>query len=266
MDVKRVTAPEAKKLVEEQGYTVLDVRSTPEFVGEHTAGAYNVPYLHKQPYGMVANPDFARVVQAVFPDRNTKIITTCGMGGRSLRAAAELQNLGYTNVIDLRGGFEGEKDEAGNITVPGWKAAQLPIETGEPQGRAYAQLYAKVAPSTPPPAAAPQAHGHSHGAPKEAPTGSRFADPRRTVRCVKLHRTAPGLKRRPVGGELGQRIYDQISAEAWEQWVEHSKLLINEYRLNPSEPKAQQMLLEQCEEFLFGNKAKVPDEFVPENN
>ncbi len=141
----------------------------------------------------------------------------------------------------------------------------MPVETGEPQGRAYAQLYAKVAPSAPPPPAAAAAHGHSHGE-AARPTGSRFASATRTVHCAKLGKTLPGLKRRPLGGELGEKIFAQISAEAWEQWVEHSKLLINEYRLNPSEPKAQQMLLEQCQEFLFGGAAKVPDEFVPTKN
>lgn len=277
MDQKRVTAQEAKRLIDEEGYTLLDVRSTPEYVSEHPEGAYNVPYLHKQPYGMVANPDFARVVTSAFPDRSTKLITSCAMGGRSLRAAAELTSLGYTQVIDLRGGFEGEKDEAGNVAVEGWKNSRLPVEKGEPQGRAYAQLYAKI---TGPAAAAPKAeapsagghghgHGHSHSHGQEAPGQgaprlNRFADPKRTVLCAKLQQTLPALKRRPLGGELGQRIYDTISAEAWEQWAEHSKLIINEYRLNPADPKAQELLIKQCEEFLFGKGAEVPEEFRPQ--
>lgn len=259
MSPRRVTVLEAKALMEREGYVMLDVRSTPEFGAEHVAGAYNIPYLHKQPYGMVANPDFGKVVEAAFPDRGAKLITTCGMGGRSTRAAAELLSRGYTAVVDLLGGFEGERDEAGKVCVEGWKDAGLPVETGESKGRAYVELYAKIAP----PKSAPPAPAV---APAPAPAGvlNRFADPNRTVDCVKLGQRLPGLKRRPLGGELGERVYATISAEAWALWAEHSKLLINEHRLNPSEPAAQEMLLKQCELFLFGGgEAARPKEYRP---
>lgn len=278
MELARITAQEARKLVEQEGYVLLDVRSTPEFSGEHAAGAYNIPFLHKQPQGMVSNPDFAKVVEAAFPDKATRIVTTCAMGGRSSRAAQQLLAMGYTRVVDLRGGFDGERDDRGEVVLAGWKGSGLPTETGESRGRAYVELYAKLtAPKSVPPAAAPSpaspeaGHGHAHGghshahAAPAAPAGpNRFADAVRTVACVKLGKTLLGLKRRPLGGPLGERVYQTISADAWVLWVEHSKLLINEYRLNPSEPAAQEMLLKQCEAFLFGEgAADKPKEFKP---
>jgi Fe-S cluster biosynthesis and repair protein YggX/rhodanese-related sulfurtransferase len=285
MELVRITAQEARKLVDQEGYALLDVRSTSEFAGEHAAGAYNIPFLHKQPQGMVSNPDFAKVVEAAFPDKSARIVTTGAMGGRSSRAAQQLMAMGYTQVVDLRGGFEGERDDRGDVVLAGWKGSGLPTETGESRGRAYVELYAKLtAPKSVPPAvAAPpappataeaghahahggHAHGggHGHGAPA-APAGpNRFADAVRTVACIKLGKTLPGLKRRPMGGPMGERIHQTISADAWVLWVEHSKLLINEYRLNPSEPAAQEMLLKQCEAFLFGEgAADKPKEFKP---
>ena len=260
METRRVTAAEAKELMEKEGYTLLDVRSTPEFVAEHAQGAFNIPFLHKQPYGMVANPDFSKVVEAVFPDKKAKLITTCGMGARSVRAAAELVSRGYTDVIDMRGGFEGEKDDQGTVTVAGWKSAGLPTETGETPHHAYVELYAKLsAPKSVPPAAAAAAP------PKATGVVNRFADPGRLVDCVKLGQKLPGLKRRPLGGPLGERIYTTISAEAWGLWAEHSKLIINENRLNPSDPAAQDLLVKQCEIFLFGGgEAEKPKEFRPQ--
>jgi Fe-S cluster biosynthesis and repair protein YggX/rhodanese-related sulfurtransferase len=255
-ELKRVSASEAKGLLDREGYILIDVRSTPEFVSDHPSGAYNIPFLHKQPFGMVANPDFPKVIEAAFPDRATKIITCCSMGARSLRAAQELGNLGYKDVLVIRGGFDGEQDEAGKIVVPGWKAEGLPTESGEAHGRAYAQLYAKITPQHAASAPSPKIDQGAHM--------NRFADPRRVVVCTKLGKPLPGLKRRPMGGPLGERIYNEISADAWEQWVEHSKLLINEYRLNPADAKAQELLLKQCEEFLFGSQAMTPKEFVPE--
>jgi len=84
----------------------------------------------------------------------------------------------------------------------------------------------------------------------------------RMVKCAKLGRELPGLDRAPWKGELGKRIYDQISKEAWAMWVNHSKMLLNEYRLNPLDPNAQKIMEEQMELFLFGEGAKVPEGYV----
>jgi len=75
----------------------------------------------------------------------------------------------------------------------------------------------------------------------------------RTVYCTFLKREAQGLERVPYPGELGKRIYENISAEAWQQWVRHQTMLLNEYRLSPIEPKARKFLVEEMEKFLFGD-------------
>ncbi|MCK6548317.1 oxidative damage protection protein [Myxococcota bacterium] len=84
------------------------------------------------------------------------------------------------------------------------------------------------------------------------------------VYCVRFKQPLPGLKRRPFPGPLGERIRAEVSAEAWEAWENHAKMLVNEYRLNPSDPKALELLMEQCNAFFFGEGARVPDAYVPE--
>jgi Fe-S cluster biosynthesis and repair protein YggX len=85
----------------------------------------------------------------------------------------------------------------------------------------------------------------------------------RRVQCAKLGKEAEGLDRPPYPGELGKRIYLNISKEAWQQWLNHQTMLINEYRLTPVEPKARQFLEQEMERFLFGEGAQVPEGYVP---
>ena len=84
----------------------------------------------------------------------------------------------------------------------------------------------------------------------------------RTVQCVVLGRPAEGLDYAPYPGELGKRIYQQVSKEAWQRWVAHQTMLINEYRLTPIEPKARQFLVAEMEKFLFGAGATKPEGYV----
>lgn len=84
----------------------------------------------------------------------------------------------------------------------------------------------------------------------------------RIVQCVKLKKEGEGLKVPPYPGELGKRIYQNVSQEAWQQWLQHQTMLINEYRLTPIEPKARKFLEEEMEKFFFGSGSKLPDEFV----
>jgi Fe-S cluster biosynthesis and repair protein YggX len=84
----------------------------------------------------------------------------------------------------------------------------------------------------------------------------------RMVHCVKLGKDLPGLDRAPWKGELGQRIYENVSKEAWRTWVEHSKMLMNEFRLNPLDPNSQKIIAEQMEQYFFGEGAKLPEGFV----
>ncbi|MGH9466277.1 MAG: oxidative damage protection protein [Terriglobales bacterium] len=86
----------------------------------------------------------------------------------------------------------------------------------------------------------------------------------RTVYCVKLQRELPGLEEPPWPGELGQRVFENVSAQAWNMWKEHAKMLMNEYRLAPWTPEAQKVIQEQLEQFFFGEGAALPPGFVPE--
>jgi Fe-S cluster biosynthesis and repair protein YggX len=84
----------------------------------------------------------------------------------------------------------------------------------------------------------------------------------RMIFCSYLQREAEGLDRVPYPGELGQRIYENISKEAWQQWVRHQTMLLNEYRLSPIDPKARKFLVEEMEKFLFGGGAQKPEGYV----
>ena len=86
----------------------------------------------------------------------------------------------------------------------------------------------------------------------------------RMVKCVKLGRELPGLDRPPFPGELGKRIFENVSKDAWAMWREQSVLLINHYGLNMVDPNAQTFLMEQMEQFFFGEEAKMPEGWTPE--
>ncbi len=85
----------------------------------------------------------------------------------------------------------------------------------------------------------------------------------RMVNCVLLGQEAPGLDRLTYPGELGQRIYANVSREAWQKWLGHQTMLINEYRLTPIEPKARKFLEQEMEKFFFGEGSAAPEGFVP---
>ncbi len=86
----------------------------------------------------------------------------------------------------------------------------------------------------------------------------------RMVHCVKLGRELPGLEEPPYPGELGQRIFDHVSQQAWEMWKEQQVLLINHYGLVMADPRARAFLREQMEEFFFGVGAQMPEGWTPE--
>jgi Fe-S cluster biosynthesis and repair protein YggX len=86
----------------------------------------------------------------------------------------------------------------------------------------------------------------------------------RMVQCVKLGRELPGLDKPPFPGELGQRIYDNVSKQAFDMWPAQSTLIINHYGLNMADPDGRKLLREQMEEFFFGSQAKMPEGWVPE--
>ncbi|MBT8123199.1 MAG: oxidative damage protection protein [Gammaproteobacteria bacterium] len=87
----------------------------------------------------------------------------------------------------------------------------------------------------------------------------------RMVQCVKLNKEAEGLEYLPYPGELGQKVYDNVSQEGWQMWVGHQTMLMNEYRLTPVDPKARKFLEEEMEKFFFGEGSEAPKEFVDPN-
>ena len=86
----------------------------------------------------------------------------------------------------------------------------------------------------------------------------------RQVKCVMLGVEAEGLERPPYPGDLGMRIYENVSKEAWQRWLGHQTMLINEYRLTPIEPKARKFLETEMEKFFFGEGSEKPPDFVEE--
>ena len=84
------------------------------------------------------------------------------------------------------------------------------------------------------------------------------------VKCVKLGREAEGLDEPPFDSPFGQKIYENVSKEAWAKWQEHMKMLLNEYRLQPWKPEAQEFIVEQMNAYFFGEGSNLPKEFVPE--
>lgn len=86
----------------------------------------------------------------------------------------------------------------------------------------------------------------------------------RTVNCIVLGTEAEGLDRPPYPGDLGKRIFDNVSKQAWQRWLSHQTMLINEYRLSPMEPKAREFLEKEMQKFFFGEGSEAPPDYRPE--
>jgi Fe-S cluster biosynthesis and repair protein YggX len=86
----------------------------------------------------------------------------------------------------------------------------------------------------------------------------------RMVMCVKFGKEMPGLDEAPFDGHpLGQKIFENVSKEAWKMWLEQMKMIMNEYRLNLGTPESQEFLLQQMDNYFFGEGASLPPGFVP---
>ena len=83
------------------------------------------------------------------------------------------------------------------------------------------------------------------------------------VMCAKLHKELPGLDEPPFDTDLGNKIYNQVSREAWTGWTEFCKMLLNEYRLNPARREDQEVIVKQMEQYFFGEGSALPAEYVP---
>lgn len=82
------------------------------------------------------------------------------------------------------------------------------------------------------------------------------------VKCVKLGKELPGIPYKPFSNELGQRIYDNVSLDGWKMWLEFSKMIVNEYRLDLTSASGQKLLYDQAEKYFFGEGAEVPPDYV----
>ena len=91
-----------------------------------------------------------------------------------------------------------------------------------------------------------------------------MSDSPRMVTCVKFQKEMPGLEQPPWPGDLGRRVFEQVSAEAWKLWEDRQKMLLNEYRLMPWQKEAQEMLGKQMDEFFFGEGSALPPDFTPQ--
>ena len=95
----------------------------------------------------------------------------------------------------------------------------------------------------------------------QQPAGNKTG---RTVTCVKFQKTLPGLDAPPWPGELGQRIFENVSAQAWKLWEDRQKMILNEYRLMPWQKEAQELIGRHMEDFFFGAGAALPPGYVPQ--
>jgi len=85
----------------------------------------------------------------------------------------------------------------------------------------------------------------------------------RMVNCVKLKKEAEGLERVPYPGALGKKIFETVSKEAWQSWLRHQTMLINENRLSPIDPKSRAFLESEMEKYFFGGGSATPEGYVP---
>jgi Fe-S cluster biosynthesis and repair protein YggX len=83
------------------------------------------------------------------------------------------------------------------------------------------------------------------------------------VFCAKLKKELPGLDEPPFDTELGKKVYENVSRDAWQSWMEFCKMLLNEYRLNPARKEDQEVIVKQMEQYFFGEGSALPDQYVP---
>lgn len=132
MSFETITPPIAHEMLSKnEGWTYLDVRTPQEFAANRAAGSINIPIATIAPgMGMVPNPNFIEEVRKHFQPSD-KLVVACKMGGRSMKACEFLYGSGYTNIANMHGGFEGARDESGQISEKGWADCGFPTESGQ---------------------------------------------------------------------------------------------------------------------------------------
>jgi rhodanese-related sulfurtransferase len=144
MPINQVEPPQAHEILKNNPDAIyLDVRTESEFAQGHPAGAINVPVVFiKGPGQMELNGEFVDVVAKTSP-LGKKLVVGCLAGGRSQRACELLEAAGYTDLTNVRGGFGGARDAAGQVVIAGWRDAGLPVST-EVSDNSYQSLRGKA--------------------------------------------------------------------------------------------------------------------------
>ena len=130
MPIKQVEPPQAYEILQQHPNAVyLDVRTEEEFAQAHPAGASNIPVVFLKP-GAAPQPNdsFLAVAEKIF-SRDKKLVVGCMAGGRSQRACEILEQAGYSDLTNVRGGFGGARDASGAIVIVGWRDAGLPVSS-----------------------------------------------------------------------------------------------------------------------------------------
>ena len=142
MSFRTMNPPEARGLLEsDEEWSYLDVRTVDEFELGHAEGAWNIPFAIPDPATMQMrpNPEFVAVVNASFGSES-KLVVACAAGGRSNAACETLEAEGFTNLINMHGGFSGARDPAGTVLQPGWQDLAYPVSTSANAERTYEHL------------------------------------------------------------------------------------------------------------------------------
>ena len=138
MSASRTVSSEDAQILLQQGYSYIDVRNEFEFEQGHPAGAYNVPLTQMTDFGPEPNEHFVEVINHHFGP-SAKLVIGCGVGVSSRKAASLLAEAGYTDLFDVKEGFNGCRDAFGRKS-PGWLDRGLPVEYGQPELRSFEAL------------------------------------------------------------------------------------------------------------------------------
>jgi rhodanese-related sulfurtransferase len=144
MPIQQLEPPQAYEVLNRNPDALyVDVRTEAEFERAHPTGAVNIPVVFiKGPGEMEPNEEFLAVAEKTLP-KNRKLVVGCMAGGRSQRACEILEQAGYTDLTNVRGGFGGARDASGAVIVPGWRDAGLPVSSDTAES-SYAAMRKKA--------------------------------------------------------------------------------------------------------------------------
>lgn len=144
MPIQQITPLEAKEVLDQDSEAIyVDVRSVPEFVNGHPAGAINLPIMNSQGGPMTPNVDFQKVATQ-FLSKDKKLVVGCMAGGRSMKACQILEQNGYTHLYNVMGGYGGGMNSMTGAPLKGWKDSGLPVSQENGDNVSYESIVKKV--------------------------------------------------------------------------------------------------------------------------